>query len=822
MWKRFLAILKKDFQIVGHELRHISFKRIQQWVRWLYRSQAVRNFVILCGTIVIVGAGALLILLSTVSLPTLNSFSERKVSQSTKIYDRTGNVLLYDVHQEIRRTVVPFEKISEHIKHATVAIEDDTFYSHFGVRPVAFLRAAMVNVSTGEYSQGGSTITQQVVKNTLLNPEKTITRKMKEWVLAILLEQKLTKDEILSIYLNEVPYGGPIYGIQEASQRYFGKDATDVSIAQAAYLAALPQAPTYFSPYGNHTDKLEQRKNLVLSKMYEQGYISRTEYETSKSEIVEFNKQDTYGIKAPHFVFLVKERLEEMYGRDVVETEGLKVITSLDFELQKEAERIVKEYASENVTKFNAENAALVAIDPRTGEILSMVGSRDYFDDSIDGAFNIATAHRQPGSSFKPFVYATAFSKGYRPETVVYDVPTEFSAVCGNGGSCYSPGNYDDKFRGPISLRNALAQSINIPAVKLLYLVGINDAIAVAKSLGIESLTDPDRYGLTMVLGGGEVSLLELVSAYGGFANTGVYNPEVAILKVEGAEGDVMFEHEDESERALNEQTALLVNDVLSDGQARAGLFAAGGAADFGAREVALKTGTTNDYRDVWIVGYTPDIVVGAWAGNNDNSPMVKKVAGLIIAPLWRAFMDIALEKFPETQFPAPFDMTDDVKPVIKGEIDTQNPHEILHYVNKEDPLGSEPSNPGRDPQYWLWEQGMLAWYGNTATSSPVDDNGDNPSGFSVLILNPSDGDSYYANAPVLVAVGGTNGTIVSADVYINRDRVGSIDTSTMSFEFIPQGLSSIRGNNRLRVVATSDTGEKAESTINFKVIDAD
>lgn len=810
----------KRFSKITLAFTALSWQKVKAVFRYFYHSQKVRNFFILCGTVVVVGAGALLILLSTVSLPTINSFSERKVSQSTKIYDRTGNVLLYDVHQEIRRTVVPFDEISDHIKNATVAIEDDTFYSHFGVRPIAFLRAAIVNLSTGEFSQGGSTITQQVVKNTLLNPEKTISRKMKEWVLALLLEQKLSKDEILSIYLNEVPYGGPIYGIQEASQRYFGKDANEVSIAQAAYLAALPQAPTYYSPYGNHTDKLEERKNLVLEKMYEQGYINKGDYENAKNELVEFNKQDTYGIKAPHFVFYVKEQLEEMYGRDVVETEGLKVITSLDFELQREAERIVKEYAEDNVTKFNAENAALVAIDPRTGEILSMVGSRDYFDDNIDGAYNIATAYRQPGSSFKPFVYAAAFNKGYRPETVVYDVPTEFSAVCSQGGDCYNPGNYDDKFRGPLSLREALAQSINIPAVKLLYLVGIKDAISLAKSLGIDSLTDPDRYGLTMVLGGGEVSLVELVSAYGGFANDGVYNPEVSILRVEDTRGDVLFEHEEDSSRVMNEQTALLINDVLSDPKARYPLFGESAVINFGNREVALKTGTTNDYRDVWIIGYTPDIVVGAWAGNNDNSPMVKKVAGLIIAPLWRAFIDVALEKFPETQFPAPFDMSDDVKNIIKGVVDERNPHEILHYVDKNDPLGKEPSNPARDPQYYLWETGVQAWLGNTATSTQVGDSSDShPANFSIRFLNPTNGDAYYPTTPVLVAISAERGTVASADVYINGDRVGSLDIGSMSFEFLPHGISSIRKHNRLRVVATSDSGDKAEETINFEVL---
>jgi 1A family penicillin-binding protein len=772
----------------------------------------------MCGTVVVVGAGALLILVSTISLPTLDSFSQRKISQSTKIYDRTGDVLLYDVHQEIRRTVVPFDKISQYIKDATIAIEDDSFYTHLGVRPLAFMRAAFVNVTTGSYSQGGSTITQQVVKNTLLNPEKTITRKVKEWVLAVLLEQRLTKEEILNIYLNEVPYGGPVYGVQEAATRFFGKSAADVTLAEAAYISALPQAPTTYSPYGNNLTLLEARKNLVLSRMLDLEFITQEEYDLAKAEVVEFKKQDTYGIKAPHFVFYVKELLEEEYGRDVVETEGLEVTTTLDYELQKKLEDIVKTYALENEVKFNAENAAVVAIDPKTGDILAMVGSRDYFDENIEGAFNIATAKRQPGSSFKPFVYAAAFEKGYRPETVLWDVPTEFSSTCASGGNCYSPGNYDEKFRGPMSLRDALAQSINVPAVKLLYLVGIKDAISTARSLGIESLSDPERYGLTLVLGGGEVSLIELVSAYGGFANSGMYTDETPLLKVIGPKGDTLFEHEPDIKRALPEQVALQINDVLSDPQARAPLFGSNATVDFGGRDVAFKTGTTNDYRDVWIVGYTPDIVVGAWAGNNDNSAMEKKVAGLIVAPLWRAAMDKALERYAESQFLAPADESSDVKPIIAGIVDQTNPHDILHYVDKDNPLGAAPSSPARDSQYNLWEYGVQVWLGNAfggGTTTPSTDQ--DPTRFSVSIMNPSNGDSYFGNVPVLVAVSARNGTIASADVYINGDRVGALDPGSMSFEFVPGRISNLRNSNTLRVVATSDTGEKTESSVTFQ-----
>ncbi|MBX4216215.1 penicillin-binding protein, partial [Candidatus Parcubacteria bacterium] len=408
---------------------------------------------------------------ASLKIPDLGAFEERQVQNSTKIYDRTGKVLLYDLHANMKRTVIPLSDMGDYIKKATVAIEDKEFYQHGGVRFTSIIRAILVNAMSGSFSQGGSTITQQVIKNTLLTQDKKPSRKIKEWVLALKLEREISKEDILALYLNEAPYGGDMYGVEEAANYYFDKSPADLTLGEAAYLAALPQAPTRYSPYGKNRGELDARKALVLSTMRTLGFITKDEYEKAQAEIVTFLPHTEGSSKALHFVMYVKEYLEETYGESAL-LSGLKVTTTLDYSLQKKAEEIVEKYAKENEKTFNAENASLVAIDPKTGHILAMVGSRDYFDKEIDGNFNVALAHRQPGSAFKPIVYAAAFMKGYTPETVLFDLPTEFQTTCtpegkplpGTSDECYMPENYDRKYRGPITLREALAQSINIPA----------------------------------------------------------------------------------------------------------------------------------------------------------------------------------------------------------------------------------------------------------------------------------------------------------------------------------------------------------------------
>ncbi len=692
-------------------------------------------------SIFFVSGGALLLYISTIQIPSLDSIHDRKVTQSTKIYDREGKVLLYDMFKNTKRTIVPFENISPYIKQATLSIEDKEFYTHKGIKPTAIMRAVLVNIFSLGFTQGGSTITQQVVKKTILTDDKTPTRKIKEWVLSLKLEKILSKDEIFSIYLNEIPYGGSIYGIEEASRSYFGKSATDVTLAEAAYLASLPQAPSFYSPYGKNKDRLDHRKNVVLGEMLADGKISESEYNQAIEEKVTFLPRSDKGILAPHFVMFVKEYLEEKYGQDVLEQGGLKVTTTLNYTYQAKAEEIAKTYAFQNKENFNGENAAFVAIDPKTGQILTMVGSRDYFDKEIDGNFNVTTALRQPGSTFKPFVYAAAFNKGYTPETILFDLETQFSTSCqvddtSSTPPCYSPKNYDDKFRGPMTLREALAQSINVPAVKTLYLAGVRDSINLAESMGITSLGDPNRYGLTLVLGGGEVSLLEMTSAYGVFAGEGTKRPYVSILKIEDNKGNILEEYKDSPSQVLEVETARNISDILSDNNARAPLYGPNSVIYFPNRDVAVKTGTTNDYRDAWIIGYTPHIVVGTWAGNNDNTPMAKKVSGLIVAPMWRAFLNEILPTIPNEDFIKPVkENSYGIKPVLRGKweggisnlsqnnvFDENIPynsiqetlsggvHSILYWVNKDDPRGEAPTDPTKDPQFNYWEYPVRLW----------------------------------------------------------------------------------------------------------------
>jgi len=665
--------------------------------------------------------GILILWVALLPTPDLNAFEERKVVQSTKIYDRTGEVLLYDLSQDVKRSLVPLSDISPYIQNATIALEDDRFYDHFGVRPIAFVRAILVNITKGSFAQGGSTITQQVVKNSILTIDKSISRKLKEWIIAIKLEQVYSKDQILSVYLNESPYGGNLYGAEEASRAFFGKSSNDVTLAEAAYLAALPKAPTFYSPYGNNRDKLEERKNFALLRMSQLGFITEEEHESAKAEDVTFLLRGDQGIKAPHFVFYVQEKLEELYGPRVIEEGGLTVITTLDFDLQVKGEEIVNRYALANAERHDAENAAIIAIDPTNGEILTMVGSRDYFDTEIDGNFNIALAERQPGSTFKPFVYVQALREGYTRDTILFDLPTQFSASCDSDkfesdDECYSPGNYDDLFRGPMKLIDALAQSVNVPAVKALYLVGIQDVINLASRMGLTTLTDPDRYGLSLVLGGGEVQLIDITSAYGVFATNGVRNDEFAIKEIRDKNGDVVYESSISPKVVLEEAAAKELNFMLSNNEARTPAFGANSPLHFAGYDVAAKTGTTNDYRDAWIIGYTPNIAVGAWAGNNDNRPMDKQVAGFIIAPLWNEFMREALLTRPRAFFSETPPVPQDIKPILRGVWNVENNngvnigHSILHYVDKNNPRGPQPLLPGNDSQYAHWEYSVQNW----------------------------------------------------------------------------------------------------------------
>lgn len=840
-------IMKKHIHTLKRKLHQLSWKKL---------------------TLIIAGigffaVGLFALWIATLKIPNLDTFQQRSVAQSTKIYDRTGTILLYDIHTNTRRTIVPFDAISQKIKNATISIEDAEFYQHNGIRPLSIIRAILANLFSFHLSQGGSTITQQVIKNSLLTNEKLISRKIKEWVLAVKLEKVMDKNSILNIYLNENPYGGSIYGVEEATQTYFGKKASDVTLAEAAYIAALPQAPSYYSPYGTHKSELEKRKNLVLSEMLKNHYISDAEYKAALAEKVTFKPNDTQGIKAPHFVMYIKDLLENKYGETAVREGGLKVITTLDYTLQKKAEELTKQYALDNKKNYNAENAAVVAIDPRTGGILAMVGSRDYFDKEIDGNFNVALAHRQPGSAFKPFVYATAFNKGYTPDTVLFDLKTEFSTECTPDGKplnpdakCYMPENYDLKYRGPVTMRSALAQSLNIPAIKTLYLAGMKDSLRTAKDMGITSLTNTDQYGLTLVLGGGEVSLLEMTSAYGTFANNGLRNPYTGILKVENASGEVLEQYATSSTQVLPENTALTVTDVLSDNVARIPAYGERSALYIPGRQVAVKTGTTNDYKDAWIIGYTPSIAIGAWAGNNNNTSMEKKVAGMIVAPLWNAVMTSALQNLPNETYSKPEPInTVGMKPVLRGvwkggtsfftdsvsgkiateftpkettvENVIQSVHSILYWVDKNNPQGPAPTNPAADPQFNLWEYPVRKWAQENgyvdATNVIVPTEKDTihtaQSKPQVVIVSPVEEQTYSSaqQIPVQLEVQSRN-QIIKTEIFVNGESVGVTNSNSSQISLNLKNITSLQPENELKIIVTDSQYNTGEATMTLRI----
>lgn len=813
----------------------------------------VKKLILLILTVGLLAAGGLILWLVNLKLPDFQSLDDRLVTESTKIYDRTGKILLYNASDDIRRRLIPAAEISKDLKNATVAIEDDQFYEHRGIKIGAMFRALFVNLGAGTIKQGGSTITQQLIKNSLLTQDRKITRKIKEIFLALKLERVMSKEEILGWYLNEAPYGGYLYGAEEASQSFFNHSANEATLAEAAYLAAMPKAPTYYSPYGKHRPELETRKNLVLERMLQLGFINQSEYAAAKNTTVVFQPSTATNLKAPHFVMWVLAYLDNKYGRETIRRQGLKVTTTLDWDLQQAAEAAVTAYAAANEKNFNAKNAGVVALDPKTGQVLAMVGSRDYFDSTNDGNFNVTLAHRQPGSAFKPFVYATAFNQGYTPETMIFDLPTQFDTNCESDPSrCYTPVNYDDRYRGPLSLRQALAQSINIPAIKVLYLAGLNQAIETAQRMGIKSLNDPNRYGLTLVLGGGEVSLLELTNAYGGFANDGIINSPERILKIENNQNQVLEQFAARGQRALPAQSARLISDILSDDEARAPTFVPHSLLYFADRAVAVKTGTTNDYRDAWIIGYTPNLAIGAWVGNNDNTPMEKKIAGLIVTPLWRQVFDRALKKLPAEEFLKPEPTSTELPPVYRGfwqggrsyfidkisgklatnytPVDLQQEkvvrqvHSILYWLNRQN-----------DPQFPLWETPVRAWAAQGGLvdeteqiiPTATDDIHRPELAPQVSFLSPTPETTYQSTDQITVNLQIITPPVnnrpgfppARVDFFLNNTLLGARDRPPFTYTFTPQEFDElIKETNELRVVVydsvQNQTAVKTEFTV--------
>ncbi len=823
-----------------------------------------KNLVLIVVGLGLIITGIFVIWASTLQLPDFKSLGERKIPSSTKIYDRTGKILLYDIHQNIRRTVIPYQDMGTNILNATVAIEDSDFYKHYGIRISSIIRATIWAELTGRRIQGGSTITQQLIKNTLLTPRRTLTRKIKEWILSIKLERIMSKEKILTLYLNEVPYGGNIYGIDEASKLFFGKAPTELTLAEASYLAAIPNAPTYYSPYGKHVKELNDRKNLVLQRMLDLKFITKKKYKEAVNEKVVFLPEQPAHIAAPHFVFFVKKYLEKEYGVAAVEEGGLKVVTTLDYNLQEEAEKIVAVDAKINEKKYNGSNAAVVVIDPKTGQILAMVGSRDYFDKKIDGNFNVATALRQPGSSFKPIVYAEAFKKGYTDKTTLFDVPTEFNSSCGALGKplpdfpkakCYMPTDFNTKYRGPMTLRNALAQSINIVAIKLLYLVGIPDTIKMAHNLGITSLNDPGRYGLSLAIGGGETSLLDMTSVFGVFANDGVRNPYQSILSVRDSSGKILEQYKNKGYRVLAPNTARIISSILSDNKARTPTFGAYSILVIPGNDVAVKTGTTNDDKDAWTIGYTPSVAVGVWVGNNNDTPM-KRGGATMAGPIWHSVIKDAIKEYPGVSFKKPVPINKKLPPIIRGfwqggktfiidkisgglatiytpqnltkEISITNVHTILYWINKSNPLNLKPTNE-KDLLLNNWEYGVNNWWQAHKQGYKIVTQADVPTFYDnihteankpVFKINGINNINYEKNSLISFSVKAKSKNLIrKIDIFVNNTYLTSLRTPPFKTSFKPSRINNITKNNVLRIIGYDVFGNQGETSLNFSVI---
>ena len=795
-----------------------------------------------------IGLGFLLLILLTFAwyakdLPTPGKIKRRHAEAATQIFDRNGNEL-YVIHGDVKRIMIGSEDIQEVVKQATITAEDRSFYRHIGVNVKGILRALWNNITHKyDYVSGGSTITQQFVKNALLDSKKTYTRKIKELILTIEIEIMYSKEEILTMYLNEIPYGSNAYGIEAASQTYFGKHAKELNLPESATLAALPRAPTYYSPYGIHPDKREARVDWILDSMADLGYITREEANIAMKEakeLVFLPRREN--ITAPHFVMYVKDLLVEEYGEQTVEEGGLKVTTTLDIDIQRMAEESITNAAGRRFDNINATNAALTAIDPKTGQVLAMVGSKDFFDQSIDGQVNVAIAERQPGSAFKPIVYATSFKKEYNPAFTLWDVTTDFGD--------YTPQNYDGTVHGPVSMRKALAGSLNIPAVKTLYLAGMDNVLDQAHSMGITTLNDKDRYGLSLVLGGGEIKLLDLVTAYGVFANQGTLASTNLILKIVDPDGKVLEEHNEsniDKNEVLDPQISYQISSILSDNNARSYTFGSRSYLNISGRPVAAKTGTTSEYRDAWTIGYTPSLVAGVWVGNNDNTSMAAGAAGAVAAaPIWNDFMEKALADKPVEDFQVPSGIQEFTvdkytnKLPSGGETITdifagwQIPTEYSQNVGKirvDKYTGHRATDDCPDqfveekiimnihsevPDNPNWERPVRAFADSMGIITTAPPEGEPTcagltSKPSVSISSPTDGSTISGTFTISVSVNSAIG-IQKVDFFIDDIYIGTDKSAPYSVTYIADNLS--KGKHRISAVATDASNLNSTATI--------
>lgn len=630
-------------------------------------------------------------------IPSADNLTSRNVASATKIYDRNGE-LLYDIFENQNRTPIKLSEIPDVVKQATIAIEDKDFYKHSGFSIIGIGRAAIDSTLSRRIEGGGSTLTQQLVKNAFFGNEQSVIRKLKELILAIQVERTYTKDQILEMYLNEIPYGGTAYGIEAAANLYFGKKAKDLTLSEASLLAGLPQRPSVYSPYGSKPELAKTRQAEVLRRMMEDGYITKEQVEEAKNQTLTYRtSQSEIGFKAPHFVLYVKEKLIEQFGDKMVEQGGLKVTTTLDYKLQETAQKIVKDEV-DKLSSFKVGNGAAVVLDAKTSQILAMVGSKDYFATDYDGNVNVTLSLRQPGSATKPITYAAGLQNGLTAAYPIMDVKTEF--YNGTTNAAYVPVNYDGQFRGPVQARFALANSYNIPAVKMLALVGVDKNMELGYDMGLTSW-EPTRAnienaGLSLVLGGREVRLLDLTGAYSVFANGGQRKDPVSILKVTDAKGKVLFENKDvEGSKVLDPGIAFIISSILSDNGARTAAFGSNSVLNVPGKTVAVKTGTTDQKRDNWAIGYSPSIVVGVWVGNNDNTVMNPSIASGVTgaSPIWQKIMIASVKDKPNEQFTVPDNVVqEDVDGLMGGKPKEGSPTRKEYFLKGSSPTGVSPA----------------------------------------------------------------------------------------------------------------------------------
>lgn len=736
-----------------------KFKFAKLKLRLLPQSAKGLSGLMVIVILLIIASLATLYFLIFKDLPSPSKLNTRNFPASTLIYDR-NQTLLYEIYADQNRIPVELNQIPDYVKQATIAIEDKDFYTHQGVAVMGILRAVFRNgnyiacqipvinwltdktLGCNVLFQGASTITQQLVKNALLTPDRTLQRKAKELILTFAVEVLYTKDQILEMYLNQIPYGGTAYGLEAASQTYFNKHASELTLAEATILAGLPQAPSRYSPFSSNPERYKDRQQAVTRRMLEDGYINQQQAEEIAQTKVTF-AEPTQNIQAPHFVLWVKELLAEKYGTQVVETGGLRVVTSLDINLQRTAEATVSAEMAKLVD-YKASNGAAMITNPGTGEVLAMVGSANYYNDEIDGKVNIALRYRQPGSSIKPLNYNFGFAQNlFAPGSIVADLPTCFTST---GSPPYCPQNYDGSFHNATTIRAALANSYNIPAVKVLALNDLRSFISQATAMGITGWDDPSRFGLSLTLGGGEVRMVDMAVAYSNLANLGVKVPLHPILKVTDATGRTIEEFkcqtgnleeltkidyqlqlspDCQAERIFDPGAPYLTTHILSDRNARAGTF--GSNLNIADREdVAVKTGTTNDLRDNWTVGYTPTRLTIVWVGNNDNTPMSRIASGITgAAPIWRMLMTQALQGEPKLKLAPPEGIIGVQICALTGMLPTEGcpttfdlfPESLVPQsaatLNRQWPMDKttgEPAKPDTPPENWEMQDKQIVF----------------------------------------------------------------------------------------------------------------